>query len=306
MAEKEENDVSFESLLENLKKYNDAITDLVQFEEKNVDWFELFFQVVQSILWYAEELNAMVKVTPDVVTTSSSAPEKPGYTIEFPHTVGATSSCPYEVYYDNRVWLPCVILEAFPPPNSNLPTLEDQGTERRFDNDFLCRYTVGVIGYNVVEENVTAVRLRPFQAEELRSQLKTGESYHAVNPKTHSFTPCTFHSHSERETVLVTFESTSNAEPSSSEVAALTEAKEELVEVPLSHIFLGKVYKVLRNKQMAEEARRKKMEAVQKKQKEEASRVEAGAHQWKSVMDELGMDFSSGGKKIGGKRKRPH
>lgn len=251
--------------------------------------------------------------------------------INFPSTPGVHMNCPFEVFFDEREWLPCVILEVRSSSSSNNEELEEF--------PYLWRYTVGIIGYNTILENMVALQFRPFDAashvpvQMLRrsvelhggpdggtpsSSTSSGNAVlgHAVHPVRLRFEPCVVERFTLRQTALVTFEmdkveegvssSVTSVDPSTEGVASSSgKSVSSLVELPISHLHLGKVYPVLRQVQQltGEERRERKRAAVKRKKahaeefrKAKVAHVVEGASSWKSILDDMAMpSFGSGG-----------
>lgn len=283
-----------------------------------------------------------------------------GVIVKFPSASGVWTNCPFEVFFDEREWLPCVILEVSSTTGcggesqrsgggsaalgymhgSDNPFTRSDGEEEEFP--FLWRYTVGIIGYNAILENIVALYLRRFDAAshvpidfQRRSALENRErnqtapssslltpvsesssmQAHAVHPSRNRFEPCCVERLTLRQTGFVTFESQKGNEEAQTapKESALTAGEEEgrgtLVELPISHIHLGRVYPVLRKvRQISAGERRERKVAAIKRKKERAvldkktqmTQVINGAATWKSILQDVAMPSSgtsSGSKK---------
>lgn len=284
-----------------------------------------------------------------------------GVIVKFPSTTGVWTNCPFEVFFDTREWLPCVILEVRSPSGSGdrdrsssaaaleymhgsegSPLTRPDGEVEEFP--FLWRYTVGIIGYNAILENIVALHLRPFDAAshvpidfQRQSTLENHERSHtallssplssvsesssmrahAVHPLRNRFEPCCVERLTLRQTGFVTFETRKGIEEphTAPKEGAPTAGEEEegngtLIELPISHIHLGRVYPVLRKvRQISAGERRERKVAAVKRKKERAvidrktqmTQVMDGAATWKSILHDVAMPTS--GVSSGGSRK---
>lgn len=236
--------------------------------------------------------------------TMTSQQNTNGYVIRYPPSDDPTRAAPYEVFYDEREWLPCVIASVIPPP-----TAVDR-----------IQYAAYILGYNV-EEIVTSDNLRPWDAAEvsgLTSQLRSGAVCHAIAPATGAFAPATVERLTLEGTVLVTFADrsavasvskdrarTENGKALSSDGGGEGEAVKEgektdsaslTVELPLSHVRVGKVYAQLRKRpQLTDEERaarrlenaRKKRERAEMEKQLKADQVAQDANDWQSLMGDM-------------------
>lgn len=253
-----------------------------------------------------QKASAVQNTTTDTAETTQPLP--------WPTSI--TTNCPFEIFYDDREWLPCVILEVKPPtatsPGLELPpppahsrggiSAEEIAAYDADEGDSavaLWRYTVGILGYNTLVEEVNALSLRPFTPDpNLLASLASGRRCSAVHPGHHAdFRPCTIQRLTVNDTVFVTFEENNKDNKGFGNGALTPSAPAPVaVELPLSHIHLGKVYKSLqrihqltpeeRERRRAELAARKR-ERAEAERKAAMGRVATAANEWKATLNDL-------------------
>lgn len=279
-------DLSTLSFAECISQYNEYC-DAIEQTKTDDSLRDLYQAVYDGAAHLAAHINSLVDLTPDVALllpeeTSTTEPLELTPSIDFPATPGEVTSCPFEIFYDKREWLPCVILEVLPPASGN--PVEDAIR--------LSKLTVGVLGYNAIVEDVESTQLRVLDASSLMSSLQNGVQCHGVHPTSHRFEPCVVQRLTLGGGVMVTFEGSAEG---------ATE-----VELPLSHIHLGKVYKELRRTLTltdAEKAERRQEMLKRKRERQavvkevEATRVTQSAATWQSDINDMMVDSSAAPKK---------
>jgi hypothetical protein len=191
-----------------------------------------------------------------------------------PRVFVTTSAAPYQVLYDKTVWYSCVVLSAVQPASP---------IDRM-------KFKVGILGYPVTEV-VFSEELRPWQRQD--EILASGVACHAICPSSGLFRSCVVDRITPHNTVFVTFQK--QAECGAEEVGP-----EGAVEVPLSHLRLGKVYKELKKKAppvalSAEELQQRKREAAVRKRERDGQKRQQKADvcaqnssEWKDLLKGVG------------------
>ncbi|CCW64439.1 unnamed protein product [Phytomonas sp. EM1] len=206
---------------------------------------------------------------------------------------GASLQCaPYEIFYDDREWYPCVITEVVPPA-------------RAIDR---VRYRAHVLGYPV-EDVVFSESLRSWRATTIGAQLRSGAACHAIHPTSGVYKPANVVRLTLDGTVIVSFAKENSAEKGeAAETTAPThlpdasegeenESKDRVeVEIPLSHVHVGHFYPVLRKRpQLTEEERearrvenaQRKRNRIQLEKQLKMDRIAQDANDWKAMMGDL-------------------
>ncbi|CCW69036.1 unnamed protein product [Phytomonas sp. Hart1] len=206
---------------------------------------------------------------------------------------GVSLQCaPYEVFYDDRVWYPCVIAGVVPPASA---------IER-------VRYQVHILGYPV-EDIVFSESLRTWQATTIGAQLRSGAACHAIHPTTGLYEPANVVRLTLDGSVIVSFSKENSSMEGNGEVkgekpppqgASAGEKRKGQdrveVEIPLSHVHIGHFYPVLRKRvQLTEEERearrtenaQRKRERIQMEKQLKMDRIAQDANDWKALMGDL-------------------
>lgn len=262
-----------------------------------------------------QEAAAAAQVPSSSLTVSAPPPP--------PWPTSLTTNCPFEIFYDDREWLSCVILEMKPPTTDHLlpgmpppPPAHSRGgitgeEAEAYDEDehdaavALWRYTVAILGYNTLVEEVNAISLRPFAPDaNLLASVESGRRCFGVHPGHHGdFWPCTIQRLTIQGTVMVIFDEQHSFDLNKKGNQSHSSSSNGTpVELPLSHIHLGKVYKSLqRIHQLTDEerSRRRAELAARKRERAEAARkaamgrVATAANDWKNTLNDLMLGGSS-------------
>lgn len=162
--------------------------------------------------------------------------------------------------------------------------------------------------------SVLSEALRPWQPSELTVQLRSGVECHAIHPQRGVFVPCKVERLTLDGTVMLhtqTVSSSSLSLSSSSSGAAAPSADaasaSETLEVPLSHVRMGKVYaKLMRRPQLTDsqqaerraEAVRRKRERAEMNKQQRADQIAQDSSDWQAMMGDLmGVPARGGHKK---------
>eukprot|EP00796_Vickermania_ingenoplastis_P008787 gene8787-6174_t len=242
----------------------------------------------------AAQLNSFLCRTPDVVLylrdeedagpadetlpPGAAEVEASNAWIVFPASPGAMTVCPFEVHYDGREWIPCVILEVVPASTATGLSPEEVAISA-----WTC--TVGVLGYNAILTDIPATSLRPFDTEAAVSALEVGLRCHAVHPRQRCFAPCVVQRLTLEGTVVVRFD----------KIKKLADAKEsdggesDEAELPLSHVRVGRVHKELRRlkKLTPEEKRQMREDLMRRKEERSVKKIVSTASEWQSAAQDL-------------------
>lgn len=292
---------AFSTCVEQYTEFRNAMT-ITKHDPELVD---LYTPALQGAASCAAQLNALVCLTPDVrlfvreeddplYAPPSEGAENSNTIVVYPASGNVNANCSFEVHYDEREWLPCVILEARPHD------AQEEGLKEEEQMTALWRLTVGIIGYNVILENAVATQLRPFDAAALLEVLQSGLHCHAVHPHRYGYEPCVVQRLTVSGSVLVSFPNEkaaalqgADAHQTSKEGGTLT------VEVPLCHVRVQRVHKELRPTRhlSAEEKRERRLNATRQRRERDAARIVEGAESWQETVNDMMMLTGASAKK---------
>lgn len=285
--------LSYEDCLRQYQKFREAMA----MTKPDPELATFYIQALEGAVRCAAQLHALLYVTTGVdfrlrkegdpfYRAPSEGAENSNTVVVYPPPGRLTLNTPFEVHYDNREWLPCVLLQvkpygASPATDPSSAQQEDEAEEERVAG--LWRCTVGILGYNVILEEVSAALLRPYDAAAALKALESGLRASAVHPDHYGFAPCVVQRLTLSGTVMVQFDGTTGSS----------------VEVPLCHVRLGRVHKELRpTRQLsAEEKRERREQAARQKRQRAIARVEEGAKEWTSALNDLVIPSESSAKK---------